>query len=82
MLEMVLKVAPPDAALEDLSRWLYSIIMMGYSLAGSPDYPALFLNASPSSESYRKRVFEILHFIFLPSLMGITGQPAKKASGT
>lgn len=68
MLKMVEQSVPPGIPAEDVSRWLYAIVMMGYTFAGAPAYPARIMGLDPDSDAYRKKVFEILCFVFLPSL--------------
>ncbi|MFO8049421.1 MAG: TetR/AcrR family transcriptional regulator [Desulfosudaceae bacterium] len=69
MLAMVRRDAPPGVPAERVSRWLYTIVMMGYTLAGAPVYPARLLNLDPAFPSYPGRVFEILGYVFMPSLL-------------
>jgi len=69
MLEMVKQSAPPGVPYEKVSNWLYTIIMMGYTFAGAPGYPARLMNMDPDSAGYRRRVFEILLYVFMPALL-------------
>ena len=69
MLEMVKQSAPPGVPYEKVSSWLYAIIMMGYTFAGAPGYPARLMNMDPDSAGYRRRVFETLLYVFMPSLL-------------
>ena len=69
MLAMVRRSAPPGVPAERVSRWLYTIVMMGYTLAGAPAYPAWLLDRDPDSPAYPARVFEILGYVFMPSLL-------------
>jgi len=68
LLKMVEQSVPPGIPAEEVSRWLYTIVMMGYTLAGAPAYPARIMGLDPDSGAYKKKVFEILCFVFLPSL--------------
>jgi AcrR family transcriptional regulator len=74
MLDMIKNIVPKDRRFEDVDRWLYVIVVAGYSFAGAPDYPAYFMNLKPVSGHYRKRIFESLFFVFRPSLMSFTGK--------
>jgi AcrR family transcriptional regulator len=69
MLEMVRQSAPPDVPFEEVSRWLYTIVVMGYTFAGAPGYPARLMNLKPDSAAYRRRVFELLCYVFMPALL-------------
>ncbi len=74
MLEVVRRNVPPDVPFEKVSSWLYTIIMMGYTFAGAPHYPARLMNVKPDSVSYLQRVFETLCFVFMPSLLTSIGK--------
>ncbi|MEW6078259.1 MAG: TetR/AcrR family transcriptional regulator [Thermodesulfobacteriota bacterium] len=75
MLEMVRQSAPPQVPFEKVSRWLYTIIMMGYTFAGAPSYPARMMKLKPDTAAYRQWVFETLCFVFMPSLVNnVKGQ--------
>jgi AcrR family transcriptional regulator len=73
MLEMVRQSAPPQVPFEKVSRWLYTIIMMGYTFAGAPNYPARMMKLKPDTADYRQWVFETLCFVFMPSLANHIG---------
>jgi hypothetical protein len=80
MLEMVRQSAPAEVPFEKVSSWLYTIIMMGYTFAGAPHYPARLMNLEPDSVGYLQRVFETLCFVFMPSLQSSIGNHSTKES--
>ncbi|MFP4445079.1 MAG: TetR/AcrR family transcriptional regulator [Desulfosudaceae bacterium] len=69
MLAMVRRSAPPGVPAEQVGKWLYTIVMMGYTLAGAPAWPARLLGLDPDSAAYPARVFEILGYVFMPALL-------------
>ncbi len=69
MLEMVKQSAPAGVPYEKVSSWLYTIVMMGYTFAGAPGYPARMMGLEPDSDAYRRRVFETLLYVFMPALL-------------
>lgn len=69
MLEMIKQSAPPGVPYERVSSWLYTIVMMGYTFAGAPGYPARLMRLEPDSADYRQRVFETLCYVFMPALL-------------
>ncbi|MDY6824422.1 MAG: hypothetical protein SWH68_11600 [Thermodesulfobacteriota bacterium] len=66
---MIHQNAPAHVSFDELSQWLYTIAMMGYTFAGAPNYPAGVINLDPASEHYRQRVFETLCFVFMPAML-------------
>ncbi len=73
LLDNVLPLMPPDAPQERVRMWLYTIITLVYTFAGSPDYPASLMNVRADSEFYRRRIYETLIFVFSPSLLSVAG---------
>ncbi|MDY6903163.1 MAG: TetR/AcrR family transcriptional regulator [Thermodesulfobacteriota bacterium] len=69
MLKLVEQSVPPNISPDEVNRWLYTIVMVGYSFAGAPGYPASLMNLDPYSGAYEKYIFETLCFVFIQSLM-------------
>lgn len=80
MLKMVKQNAPAQIPFDDMSKWLYTIVMTGYTFAGAPNYPARVMSLAPDSTEYRQKVFETLCFVFMPSMLNSIGAPDTPAA--
>ncbi len=71
MLERAHKLLPIQAPFDMINRWLYTIVMTGYTFVGAPAYPARVFNIKPNSDLYRNRVSDTLLFVFMPSFLSL-----------
>ncbi|MDI6798310.1 MAG: TetR/AcrR family transcriptional regulator, partial [Desulfatibacillaceae bacterium] len=72
--EIVGNFMPRQAPEESIRSWLYTIITLVYSFTGAPLYPARMMGTAPNSAYYRQRIFQMLTFVFVPSLLEMSGE--------
>lgn len=74
MLYTIKAFMPPDSPEQTVRLWLYTIITMVYTFAGSPDYLSNLMGVPTDSDFYRRRIYETLVFVFMPSFFLFTNQ--------
>jgi AcrR family transcriptional regulator len=72
--EIVGNFMPRQAPEESIRSWLYTIITLVYTFTGAPLYPARMMGTAPNSDYYRQRIFQMLTFVFVPSLLEMSGE--------